>query len=200
MCHYQFVETIKIFKKKIYNLNYHQLRLLDTFQRFYPGYQPHDLLKIFSNIKIPSNKLLKARFLYNQSDFKLEISPYKHKIIKCLKIVYADYINYEYKFLDRQIFTKLLNNLTYCNEILIVKKGYITDTSFSNIVFFDGKDWFTPTTYLLPGTFRQFLLDSGKIKETKITINDLKKYSYFKLINSLLSWDLQPLPIQKILL
>ncbi|MBP6430064.1 MAG: aminotransferase class IV, partial [Bacteroidales bacterium] len=59
----------------------------------------------------------------------------------------------------------------------------------SNIVFFDGKEYFTPTTFLLNGTMRQRLLDEKMIRERVIKIEDLKNSKRVLLINALNSLD-----------
>ncbi len=72
-----------------------------------------------------------------------------------------------------------------CDDILIVKNGIITDTSFSNIAFFDGKQWKTPKSPLLKGTCRERLLCEQKIFEKDINLNDLSNYKCYKLINAM---------------
>lgn len=49
--------------------------------------------------------------------------------------------------------------------MLIVRDGWVTDTSFTNVVFEDaGGGLYTPETCLLEGTRRQSLLDEGRIQ------------------------------------
>ena len=71
-------------------------------------------------------------------------------------------------------------------DILIVKKGLITDTSYSNIILYDGKEWVTPESYLLNGVKRQYLLNGCMIKEIKVRPADLKNYQRVSLINAML--------------
>jgi len=52
-------------------------------------------------------------------------------------------------------------------------------------LFKKGKDWFTPATYLLNGVQRQNLLKQKKVKETEITLQNIKDFSHFQLINAL---------------
>ena len=74
-----------------------------------------------------------------------------------------------------------------CDDILIIKDGFITDTSYSNIVVRDDSGrWFTPSSYLLKGTKRSYLLDKGIISEAEITPASLRKYKELKLINSMI--------------
>ena len=74
-------------------------------------------------------------------------------------------------------------------EIIVVKNNHITDTSYTNILFLKGKEWFTPTTYLLNGVMRQHLLHEKKIKETEITLQNIKEFSHFQLINAMNDFD-----------
>jgi 4-amino-4-deoxychorismate lyase len=71
----------------------------------------------------------------------------------------------------------------------MVKNGLVSDTSYCNILFYDGAEWLTPEVPLLAGTQRQHLLDLGKIKTEKITPNDLHNYHKFMLINAMLEFD-----------
>ncbi|RZD16057.1 MAG: hypothetical protein EVJ46_07655 [Candidatus Acididesulfobacter guangdongensis] len=71
-------------------------------------------------------------------------------------------------------------------DILIVKKGLITDTSYSNIILYDGKEWVTPESYLLNGVKRRYLLNECIIKEIKVRTADLKNFKKISLINAML--------------
>ena len=84
------------------------------------------------------------------------------------------------------------------DEVIIVKDGYITDTSYTNLCFFDGTTWFTPDTPLLPGTMRQRLLDQGIIKEKSIPLSDLNKYQSISLINAMMDLGELVIPVSKI--
>ena len=69
--------------------------------------------------------------------------------------------------------------------MIIVKNGSVTDASSANLVFKSREGLFTPKSYLLPGTKRQFLLDRGKIKERDITVNDLQAFDTVYFINAM---------------
>ena len=73
-----------------------------------------------------------------------------------------------------------------CDDILVVKNGLVTDTSFTNVVFESDKGLFTPSTYLLPGTKRQTLLKERVIKEKVIRIEDIEDYRKLYLINAMM--------------
>ena len=55
-----------------------------------------------------------------------------------------------------------------CDDVIIVRNGLITDSSYANLIFFDGREWITPKVPLLEGTCRARLLASGKIKTGNI--------------------------------
>ncbi|MCA1759522.1 MAG: aminotransferase class IV, partial [Bacteroidales bacterium] len=86
---------------------------------------------------------------------------------------------------DRERLNLLFEKRGICDDIIIVKNGCITDSSFANIVFFDGVKWWTPDTPLLPGTQRAKLLEENKIFECRITPKDISIYSKVGLINAM---------------
>ena len=92
-----------------------------------------------------------------------------------------------------------IKNAADCDDILVVKKGQISDSFYANVVFWDGKEYITPDTPLLPGTMRASLLNKGLIREDSISPDDLSKFAGIKLINAM--YDLQvaaELPIKAI--
>ena len=62
------------------------------------------------------------------------------------------------------------------------------------------KTWFTPKSYLLNGVMRQNLLQSKEIKEAEITLDNIKDFTHFQLINALNDFDdMFIYPIEKII-
>ncbi|HEY8936446.1 MAG TPA: aminotransferase class IV, partial [Cyclobacteriaceae bacterium] len=119
----------------------------------------------------------------------VEFIPYQPKSIRSLRIVEHDRINYEFKYADRRTIDRLFELRKGCDDIIIIKRGLVTDSSFSNIVFKKGKHWYTPWSALLKGTMRQSLLEDGIIEEEEIRKEDLKDFESFKLINAMLGFD-----------
>ena len=76
------------------------------------------------------------------------------------------------------------------DEIIIEKEGYLTDTTISNIAFYDGEKWVTPSHPLLPGTMRAKLLDEGFLHKKEIKKEDLKNYSQIALMNSMIGFKI----------
>uniref|UniRef100_UPI0039A5D5FF aminotransferase class IV n=1 Tax=Ornithobacterium rhinotracheale TaxID=28251 RepID=UPI0039A5D5FF len=189
-----FLESIKIENHKIFYLAEHQRRVNQTFDFFFPKAEVLNLEQVFRQQIIPKEGLFKARIVYSDQDYSLEISPYTPKKITSLKVVEKNNISYDFKFLDRKALNGL-NDDKPEQEIIIVKNDQITDSSYANLVFYDGKKWVTPKTYLLNGTCRQRLLKEGKITEEKIEKKDIQKYQKIGFINAMLdlgemTWDI----------
>lgn len=82
-----------------------------------------------------------------------------------------------------------------CDEIIIVKHGLLTDTSFTNLAIYDGNHWITPKRPLLLGTKRAALLDKGIIQEADITLNDLRNAVKVSLFNAMIEFGEREVPI-----
>lgn len=181
------VETIKVKDGRLYNIDYHSERFNRTRKELFGVGLKSDLT---SKIIIPayaSKGLFKCRIEYDDHIRKIEFIRYESRDIKTLRLVEAGELSYKYKFIDRQGIDKLMESRGNCDDILIVKDGYITDTSYSNIIVRDEENkWFTPTSFLLKGTKRAYLLDKGLITETDITPASLRKYKELRLINSMI--------------
>jgi 4-amino-4-deoxychorismate lyase len=136
--------------------------------------------------------------VYHEQILSITFAAYRQKKIDSLKLVEAD-VDYSFKFSDRSSLSTLLQEKGDCDEILIVKNGCITDTSFSNVVFGKDNQFFTPDSYLLNGTKRQQLLREGKIRATRVTVENLHCFDKVYFINSMLDIeDSARLSIEKI--
>ncbi len=188
---YLLFETIKILNGLPQNLWWHQQRFEYSYTTIF-GKPPGIILR--DVIKVPDNFLdgeVKCRFLYNADSFTAEFQNYIMRDIHSLKTVVDNNIEYGHKFTDRSTIISLLDRRGDCDDILIIKNGMVTDTSFSNIVFYDGNGWYTPSSPLLKGTARERLLKTGKILSRDITRDDLSLFSGYRLVNSMLDFEEQ---------
>lgn len=96
--------------------------------------------------------------------------------------------NVGYKSTDRSRLNALVAQKGNCDDIIIVKHGLLTDTSFTNLAIFDGKHWVTPRHPLLPGTKRAALLDKGMIQKADITLEDLRNANKVSLFNAMIDF------------
>ena len=184
----RFIESIKIEDQKAFLLDLHQKRVNQTFAHF--GKEGSiDLAKIFKNLEHDEDGLYKLRIVYDlDKKFTTQLIPYAIPEIENFQLVENNSCDYSFKFEDRREFERMKTKAK-TEEIIVVKNNHITDTSYTNILFLKGKEWFTPTTYLLNGVMRQHLLHEKKIKETEITLQNIKEFSHFQLINAMNDFD-----------
>ncbi|WP_277110305.1 aminotransferase class IV [Chryseobacterium taklimakanense] len=185
---YQFIESIKIEDQEIFLLEYHQKRVNETFRQF--GKETSiDLEKIVKNLQHDEDGLYKLRIVYDlERKFTTQLIPYAIAEIDDFQLVENNNIDYSFKYENRKEFA-VMKEEARSEEIIIVKNNRVTDTSFSNLLFLKGKEWYTPNTYLLNGVQRQYLLKNKKIKEAEITLQNLEEFSHFQIINALNDFD-----------
>jgi len=179
------LETIKVKDSQLQNINWHNVRFNHSRRKLF-GIKEE--LKLETFIKIPpdlTNAIYKCRLTYSKEIEKIEFEKYFPRTILSLKIVEFNEIQYAFKYKDRSKIDELFRLKENCDDILIVKNGLITDTSYANIVFWDGQKWITSSSPLLNGTARNRLLSEGKISEAKITIEDLKIFKKARIINAM---------------
>jgi 4-amino-4-deoxychorismate lyase len=136
-----------------------------------------------------SNGVVRCNVEYEPAIGAISYKRYKKRRISSLRLVTCNFVDYRVKYLDRSILEALLDRRADCDEIMIVKDDFITDTTMSNLIFFDGAHWITPSTPLLPGTCRARLLAEGRISERVVRPSDLPLYQGVKLINAMRDID-----------
>lgn len=185
---YQFIESIKVEDQEVFLLQRHQKRMMDTFNYFGKSCQIN-LGDVFNGFQHDENGLYKWRIVYDlDNNFKCQLLPYAFSEINDFELVIANDIDYSFKYENRIAFDNLKSKFK-AKEIIIVQNNLITDTSYSNILFLKQKVWYTPKSYLLNGVQRQQLLEAKKIKEADITLDNIKEYTHFKLINAMINFD-----------
>ena len=193
------LESIKLQGGRLHNLKYHQQRMNSALGELFPETSEIDLQK---SIQIPEQcqtGLFKVRVLYGPAIERIEFVPYQPRAIRSLKIVHHESIDYHLKFTDRQILQELFKQRGDCDDIIIIKNGWVTDAFAANLLFFDGQKWVTPNSPLLKGTQRQFLLDEGIISEKEIREDEISGYSKVGLINAMVGFEEMPvIPVDRI--
>ena len=190
-----FLETICIQNGVVQNLQAHVKRMRETAAHFNFSAPDISNLETFVPKSIKKCAKVKCRIVYHTKINNITFEKYIPKVVKSLKLVNAS-PDYSFKFSDRTILNALLSQKGDADEILIVRNGYITDTSYSNVVFRKKNDFFTPDTYLLNGTKRQLLLQNGIIREKQITVENLDEFEEIFLINAMLGLEM-PLVVGK---
>ena len=141
----------------------------------------------------------KARVVYGEQGVEaVEYAPYFIRNINSLQVVADDTITYGYKSTDRSRLNALVAQKGNRDDIIIVKHGLLTDTSFTNLAIFDGKHWVTPRHPLLPGTKRAALLDKGMIQEADITLEDLRNANKVSLFNAMIEFGEREIAMENV--
>ena len=197
MC--QFIETIRVKDGRIFNLTYHEERMNRTRKEVWGKTDWLKITGVWSPEELPL-ECLKLRFVYDEAGIHdLTCTPYTRKEILSLRLVYDNNITYPYKSVDRSMLNELKKQQGDCDEILIIRDNHLTDTSYTNVALYDGQQWFTPSTPLLPGTMRQSLLDKGMLQEREILVSDIPQYQQISLFNAMMELGEVVLPVKNIL-
>lgn len=185
MC--QFIETLCVQEGEGQHLAYHQMRV-NRSRREVLGL--NDVLMLQDLIRVPASLQqvvrVKCRIRYAATVEEITFTEYQPRVIRSLRLMTHDTVQYAHKFADRERINELFAGRGSADDILIVKQGLVTDTSYSNVAFYDGKQWVTPQQPLLPGTCRARLLDKGRLTEKNVTPDNLTHFSHCSLINAML--------------
>lgn len=158
----------------------------------YALYQCAPAYPLFSGISVPEeyrHGKYKLKIQYDQRNRNWQFAAYFDKRIASLQIVEDDTIDYALKYTDRSRLNTLFQQRGLCDDVLIVKNGCVTDSTYCNIVLFDGVAWHAPEKPLLQGTARERLIEENRISPVDITLTDLPRYKAFKLINAMRDFD-----------
>ncbi len=102
--------------------------------------------------------------------------PYQRRKVPLLRLVRPDTIDYTYKSTNREELNSLYAQRETADDILVVRNGYLTDTSISNIALYDGNTWFIlRRARYSKGTKRAELLDKHLIQERRLLHTQLGK-------------------------
>ncbi|MEI7981094.1 MAG: aminotransferase class IV [Bacteroidota bacterium] len=178
-------ETIRIENGIPVNLTWHQRRMNQACREIW---KVDFLQSPGAEIHVPeeySNGLVRCNLRYGPGIMEIKFNRYEKRTIRSLKLVIHNNIDYHLKYADRAGLEALFELRETCDDILLVKNGLITDTSMSNIIFFDGNHWVTPAKPLLIGTCRERLLNENQISAMDIRPEDLARYKGWKLINAM---------------
>lgn len=184
MC--RLLESIKVKKGRFFNQEYHQSRMNKSRQILFGINEPIDLSKLIFPANLNSHITYKCRIIYGKNIESITFLEYSPKTIRSLQLIHDNEIEYSFKYLNRDRLEHLKKKAPNSDDIIIVKNGLVTDATYANLVFFDGKEWITPSTPLMEGTKRAFYLDRGIIREAPIRESEVFDFKKVCLINALL--------------
>lgn len=170
---------------------FHERRMLDTCMEAYGEFR----LPPLSAIDIPDwchAGEVKMRIVYGRNIENVSFVRYERRAVRSLKVVEAGVdMDYHLKYADRACIERLYGMRGHCDDILIVRDGRICDTSYTNVIMTDGKRRFVPSTYLLPGVMRSWLISTGKVMVDDFDVTSLMPdnkwgFTHIMMINSMM--------------
>jgi 4-amino-4-deoxychorismate lyase len=176
------LETIRIENGTAHHLAYHEARMKRSIEALSRLSVTFDLAAMLQ--PPATDGILRCRILYDTRIRRIEYLPYTPEPVRTLALVYSD-IDYKFKYADRSELDALKAEHPDADDVLIVKNGYVTDTTIANVAFYDGAQWLTPSTPLLEGTTRARLIDEGFLKPLPIRPEDIGRYEAMALLNAM---------------
>ena len=177
-------ETIKADDGVLQHIGYHQARFDKTRQECYGSV---DKISLSSVLMPPKDLTCRVRVEYTDAILHVAYIPYLPRPINSFCIV-ESHIEYAYKWSDRTQINALL--VDGYDDIIIVKNGFLRDTSIANIALLIDGRWMTPKEPLLKGVTRQRLVDSGFLQVANLTSESLQKMEKFAIINALIGFKI----------
>jgi 4-amino-4-deoxychorismate lyase len=174
-------ETIKSQNSLLHHINYHNARLNKTRAKLYNATNPINLRDFITTIN--SKELFRCKVTYSKEIERVEFFEYKVKEFKSFKFINIDF-DYKFKYLDRSLIDS--SSKAGFDDVIFIKRGFITDTSIANIAIFDGINWISPKKPLLNGTTVTRL--SYKLKRRDLTIKDILNSKRVAILNAMLGF------------
>ena len=198
---YPLFESVCIANGEIQNAFYHESRFKLSFYAFFGFEAKYSLFDKVILPRIDKSLKCKLRIEYNEIGTKWTISEYLNTLPTSLLLLKDNEIDYRLKYADRKHLNHLYHQKINFEDVLIIKNGFVTDATYSNILFTDGYKIVTPSTPLLLGTCRTRLLAEEKITEVPIKAASIHLFKSFQLINALNDFDENRwIPIQNIVI
>ncbi|OAV44949.1 aminotransferase class IV [Lewinella sp. 4G2] len=182
------LESIRLEDGQFSNLALHQKRL-DRARRVSFG-KPKKLRisDIIDGLDVPQQGTHKLRIVYGEDLISAEFHPYSIKPITSLKVVKADGLDYGHKYSNRDGIKHLFERRGKCDDIIMVKHGYVMDASYANLALYDGRHWYTPAYPMLRGVRREQLLKEKILRPAIIRDRDLGNFQMARLVNAMIPW------------
>ena len=191
---YRLLETIRLENGRFELLAYHRQRMRHARKTLFGLTQEIDLAIVLQKAmeqepRNLSKGLFKCRVVYDRQIREITFLPYVLPRISSLQPVECHTIDYAFKYEDRSRLQQLFSLRGDASDVLIVKNGLLTDTSFANVLFYNGKNWLTPERPLLQGVRRAALLHREQILTAVIGLDDLHHFTKVRLVNAMIRFE-----------
>ena len=188
---FSFLETICIQDGQAQHLDFHQMRINETFDQFFPEWEPFDVAELVAEKELPAQGTHRLRITYQEDPETIEILPYVKKEIQRFALVDTGEIDYGFKWAERGFFQTFLEAHPEADEVIFVKDGKVQDCTVANLAFLKEGIWYTPEDPLHWGTTRARLIIEEELEETDILVEELATYERVCLINVFRSLELE---------
>jgi len=182
-----FIETICYEQGRFQQIELHNERFNRTRQQFFGLQIPVQLDLLLS---VPADLIaetVKCTVTYGTDIVRIDYNLYQIRPVKSLQMVVDDTIDYAFKYADRTKLNSLFNLRHQSDDILIIKNGFITDTSYANIVFKKEGKWYSPSNPLLNGTRIDRYFREGRVAPALLRPSDLPLFSEARIVNAMIS-------------
>ena len=159
----RYLETFLVAHRRLVRESEHRLRLARTLRCAPDSPAVSRLLALASReaLGAPDVPRLRGRLVYDlhgEADFSL--LPYAPRRIESLRLVHDDHIDYALKRTDRSALDACFARRGGADDVLIVRRGLLTDTTVANLALFDPHTarWYTPARPLLAGAVAFYLV------------------------------------------
>lgn len=185
---FQCLESIKLKDGEFFRLKYHQQRMDKAVRLLFPDAPMIDLAAYLRKSNFPTHGVYKCRIVYDKLIQLLEFIPYQIRPVRTLQFIDTTLEATVYKPQDRSEITKLFAQRGENDDVLMVKDGLLSDTSYCNIALFNGIKWISPRVPIVYGTQRAYLIDSNDIVEQDIPFESFLDYQKIRLFNAMIEF------------
>jgi len=195
---FQLLETMLLETGEYFLLDRHITRLRESADYFGFEFTSDAVLSSLNQIArdYPAGRWKLRLLLSEDGRFEIQIHPSPinkeiRRVVLATEAVHSSNRMLFHKTTERRMFHSALEMFNdYDDVIFFNEKGEVTESANANVVLSADEQLWTPpiSCGLLAGTFRQQLLDEGKLRERVITIDELQATGEFFLINSVQKW------------
>jgi len=179
------LETIRIENGRPLHLAWHNRRFNRVRRELFGAREALDLAGFLG--EIPLRGRYRCRVLYTLYIEQVELLPYSPRLPRRFALTEFDG-DYRYKYADRRVFEDLRRLHPGVEELILCRKGLLTDTTIANIALRRGMIWYTPRRPLLAGTTRARLLEAGQLVESDISCDEITGYDELALMNAMIGF------------
>lgn len=194
-----FIETICYEEGRFQRIESHNVRFNRTRQQFFGSQTPVQLELLLSIPSDLKDKTVKCTVTYGADIIRIDYNLYQIRPVNSLQMIVDDAIDYAFKYADRTDLNSLFNLRHQSDDILIIKNGLITDTSYANVIFKKDDKWYSPQNPLLKGTRIDRYFREGRVAPALLRPSDLPRFSEARIVNAMISIENSPvIPINNI--